>query len=225
VCEEDLALCRPPSTPPVGTTCAPCPISEVNGLECAGNGLCDCGTCFCAASREVEGLACDEPTGAGRYTTCAECVVNANVWCDLLGIFSCATAADCTAFGGVAVTVCEVVPVLSCEDDCTCPNGESHGECVESDGIAQCVCDSGWHGGACCASGGLSKGAIAGITAGAISGIVIAAVVGFVLIGWAAKKGVDWVALKSQNMAAAHENPVFKPRTTEHENALHEQSP
>jgi hypothetical protein len=222
VCSYDV-VCRPPSTPPTGT-CPPCPVSDSNNLECAGNGVCDCGTCICAASKNVTGPACDVPTGAGQYTTCPECVINSNVWCNLLGVYVCATPADCTALTGLASATCDTPTPLLCEDNCTCPDqgGASHGTCVVEQGVAQCVCDSHYHGGNCCSRGGLSKGAIAGIAGGAVAGIVVAACVAFVALGYAAKRGVDWVQLKNQNMAAAHDNPVFKPRTTEHVNPLSE---
>eukprot|EP01085_Mycamoeba_gemmipara_P003695 Mycagemm_TRINITY_DN10287_c1_g3::TRINITY_DN10287_c1_g3_i1::g.3695::m.3695 type:complete len:124 gc:universal TRINITY_DN10287_c1_g3_i1:113-484(+) len=64
----------------------------------------------CAASRSITGAACDEPTSAGRFPTREECVVNRNVLrCDTLGIFACATTANC---GGVLTSCEEVVPLL-----------------------------------------------------------------------------------------------------------------
>jgi len=74
-------------------------------------------------------------------------------------------------------------------------------------------------------SGGLSKGAVAGIAGGIVAAIVICGVVAFVILGYGVKKGVDWVQLRSTNMAAANDNPMFTPKTHEHENPIHSSTP
>jgi hypothetical protein len=204
--------------------CEGCP-TDVNNVTCSGNGICNCNSCICFDSLNVTGFDCSTPTGPGQYTQCAECKVNGFTWCNILGIEACKTSDECAVLGQV-IDSCEYVSPLTCPDDCICvPSNNSHGVCVISDGIAQCVCDKKWHGGSCCVQGGLSKGAIAGIAAGTVAAIVICAVVAFAVLGYAAKRTVDWVALKNQNMAAAQNNPMFKPKTTEHENPLHNDSP
>jgi len=93
---------------------------------------------------------------------------------------------------------------------------------VSQDGIEQCQCKGHFHGADCCATGGLSSKAIAGIAAGAIAGICLGALAAAAAIGYGAKKGVDWVQIRSANMASAHDNPMFKPATTEQHNPMHQ---
>jgi len=210
------------TAPPNNGTCAPCPIGTGTNTECNGVGICNCGTCLCPTSIEnAGGPACDEPTNGGQYSSCTECTLFLYHWCNLAGVYACMPLADCNTFGGIDTTCSESIPP-GCENNCTCPNGQSHGTCVTIDGITQCDCDKKWHGGDCCTPGGLSTAAIAGIAGGVIAAIVIAGIVAFAVIGYGVKRGVDWVSLHNMNMNAAHDNPLHKPAMNEHVNAIHD---
>jgi len=217
------------TTPPAGTTCSPCPVGS-DGQVCSGNGVCGCGTCLCSTTIEnAAGPACDTPTNGGQFNTCVTCTLNQFTWCNLGGVYSCMSYDSCvTTFGGTNVS-CEVSPPgdtasTGCPNNCTCVNGNKNvtrGQCVEADGIYQCQCQKHWHGADCCSSGGFSAKVIAGIAGGAVAGIVLGALAAAAIIGYATKKGVDWVQIRSNNMASAQDNPMFKPQTTEHENPMH----
>jgi hypothetical protein len=208
------------TTPPAGETCPPCPIGSGTLTECNGVGVCNCGTCLCPTTIEnAGGAACDEPTNGGQYSDCLSCTLSTYTWCELAGVFACMPAADCATFGGIDASSCTAT-TGGCENNCTCPNGQSHGECVTLDGVSQCDCEKKWHGGDCCTPGGLSTAAIAGIAGGVIAAIVIAGLVAFAVLGYGIKRGIDWVSLHNMNMAAANDNPMFKAKTTEHDNAL-----
>jgi hypothetical protein len=222
-CVHD-AVCDVTFAPPPPGGCLACPVGD-NGLECSGNGVCNCGTCVCSTTiQNAGGLACDSPTNGGQYTDCLSCTGNSYNWCNLAGVYACMPYADCvTLFGGID-TPCFTNPEQGCPNNCTCLEGnqnKTRGSCTESEGIFQCVCDKGRHGADCCATGASFNKAIAGIAGGVVAAIVIAGVVAFIVLGYGVKRGVDWVQLRNTNMAAAHDNPMFKAKTTEYDNAVY----